>query len=385
MPAANPILLQTRPEGRYDRQAQISWWDQKKLSQTQVIVAGAGALGNEVLKLLALTGIGRITVVDFDRVSPSNLARTVLFRQGDIGRPKVEAAVERLGELNPEVAVRGVQGDLRFDLSLGDYREADLVFGCVDSVNARWALNRKCLQAGVEWIDGGISDYHGQVARYSPEGGACYECNFTARTLERFNQRYSCPYGLLSSQAGELAPTTAITTSAIAALQVQQALLTLHGIGAEALQPGERLMLFLKPFGLIKDHLPANPGCLAHDTLPEHISLLPCTQESSLEEVLAAARAIHPEIHSLALSYDLVTRFVCPACGAEEAVNRPKEKVFQEEAVCPRCGGERRPEILDRLPADSPYRKLRLREIGIPGQEILAFQTNSEQMFLKLQ
>jgi molybdopterin/thiamine biosynthesis adenylyltransferase len=378
------ITFHSQTEGRYDRHDLITWWDQEKVSQARVIVAGAGALGNEVLKLLALIGVGQITVIDFDVISPSNLARMVLFREQDIGRPKVQAAVERVQEINPQVEVRGVQGDLRFDLGLGDYRHAHLVFGCLDSVIARWALNRKCLQAGVEWIDGAISDYHGLVARYSPRAGACYECTFTPSTMERFNRRYSCPYGLLSSQAENKVPTTAVTTSAIAALQVQQALMMIHGLEAEALQPGERLMLYLKPFHLVKDRLPVNHECLAHSTLPKDIPGISCSAEMRLVEVFALARQWFPGVQALDLGYDFVTEFYCPACNEHQPVNRPKDKVYQDEARCPKCGQLREPATISLISIDSSETELKLSDLGIPPREILAFQQQDDRYFLQM-
>ena len=247
----------------------------------------------------------------------------------------MDVAVERLGEINPDVKVTGIQGDLRFDLGLDEYREADIVFGCLDSVNARWALNRKCLYAGVHWIDGGISDHHGLVAHYGPEGGACYECNFTPATLERFNRRYSCPFGLASVQAEDKVPTTALTTSVIAAIQVQQALLWLHGQREESLLPGERLIVYLKPFHMLKDRLPENPDCLAHDPLPADIPALDCSQDISIADVIHAAEVYNPDIKALLLPFDLVIEFNCPACGNTQKVFRPKEKVYQTEAALP--------------------------------------------------
>lgn len=378
------IVFSQQVEGRYDRHELITWWDQEKLSKARVIVAGAGALGNEVLKLLVLIGVGHITVIDFDVVSPSNLARMILFREADVGRPKVEVAIQRLHEINPDIELQGVQGDLRFDLGLGDYRNADIVFGCLDSVNARWALNRKCRQVGVHWIDGGISDHHGLVAHYSPNSGACYECNFTPATSERFNRRYSCPFGLANSQADEKVPTTAITTSVIASLQVQQALLWLHGQNEESLQPGERLMIYLKPFRMIKDLLPENPNCLAHDPLPEKILKLDCGIENCIRDVIKAAAGLHADIEGLVLPYDLVTDFICSNCGNRQEVYRAKEKVYHEEARCPVCGGLREPQMITEITADHPLAGMTLQEIGIPPREILAFKTGGEPFYFEL-
>ncbi len=73
-------------EGRYHRQSLIAWWDQDLVGNAKILVVGAGALGNEVLKSLALLGVGHVVVYDMDRIEESNLNRSVLFRTGDEGR-----------------------------------------------------------------------------------------------------------------------------------------------------------------------------------------------------------------------------------------------------------------------------------------------------------
>ena len=376
------IEFLNQPEGRYDRHQLSTWWDQKKIARARMIVAGAGALGNEVLKLLALIGIGQILLIDFDTISPSNLARMVLFREEDIGRPKAEVAAQRLREINPEVEVTAIQGDLRLDIGLGEFRAADVVFGCLDSVNARWALNRKCLQAGVDWLDGGISDIHGLVARYSPGHGACYECNFTPQTYERFNRRYSCPFGLLSNLDEVKVPTTAVTTSVIAAIQVQQALMMLHGID-EGLQPGERLTVYLKPYRMIKDILPHNPDCLAHFTLPIGMPVVDRPSLITGRESLQIAQAHLPEVNAIALPFDFIINFTCAACSTIETIMQPKEKVFQTQAICPVCGQLRTPEMINSISSDSPYLDLALSDLGIPDKEILKFSSDTQSLYLQ--
>src|SRR4051812_49394563 len=93
---------------RYHPQSLISWWDQDRLRAATVMVVGAGALGNEIVKNLALAGVGRIVVADFDQIENSNLARCVFFRESDEGRPKAEVLAARAMELNPDVDVVAV-------------------------------------------------------------------------------------------------------------------------------------------------------------------------------------------------------------------------------------------------------------------------------------
>src|SRR5712691_1793040 len=104
---------------RYGRLRLIPWWRQEKLAAAKVLVVGAGALGNEVLKNLALLGVGTVLVIDLDRVEPSNLSRSVLFRAGDGGRGKAEVAAERAREINPEITIVPIRGDVITDLGLG--------------------------------------------------------------------------------------------------------------------------------------------------------------------------------------------------------------------------------------------------------------------------
>ena len=90
--------------------------DNDKLRQGHVMVVGCGALGNEVLKNLVLMGVCHFTIVDFDYVEKSNLTRSILFRKNDVGKRKVDVAKSRMEELNPEVEVRTIFGDVAYDV-----------------------------------------------------------------------------------------------------------------------------------------------------------------------------------------------------------------------------------------------------------------------------
>jgi len=90
------FVIETEVESRYDRHHLIDWWQQERLKSAKVLIAGAGALGNEVLKNLALVGVGNITIIDFDTVSITNLTRSVLFRESDVGLQKSKLHVNEL-------------------------------------------------------------------------------------------------------------------------------------------------------------------------------------------------------------------------------------------------------------------------------------------------
>ena len=93
-------------EDRYSRLRLIPWWDQERLKNATVMVVGAGAIGNELIKNLTLLGIGRILIYDMDAIESTNLTRSVLYRAKDVGRYKAEVAAERASEMNPDVKAK---------------------------------------------------------------------------------------------------------------------------------------------------------------------------------------------------------------------------------------------------------------------------------------
>ena len=122
-----------------------SLFQQDKIAAARIMVVGCGALGNEVLKNLALMGAENLVVVDFDRVEQGNLSRSVLFEKADAdaSRYKVDVVAERLRNMNPRMQVSTVRGDVAYDVGLGLVRSMDVVIGCVDN---RWA--RYCIKIG---------------------------------------------------------------------------------------------------------------------------------------------------------------------------------------------------------------------------------------------
>ena len=138
---AETIIITDPDTDRYHTFGFISWWQQEVVRNATVMVVGAGALGNEVLKNLALMGIGNLLIVDFDTIEDANLSRSVLFREGDRGRPKAEVAAEAVKRLNPDVNVKAWYGDINYEMGLGVFRHIDVVIGCLDNREARLSLS----------------------------------------------------------------------------------------------------------------------------------------------------------------------------------------------------------------------------------------------------
>ena len=202
------------------------------------MVVGAGALGNEVLKNLALFGIGNIVVVDFDRIEKSNLCRSVLFRIEDAEnkRSKAEVAARRIKEINPTINLNYIHGDIGSDVGLGLFREMDVVIGCLDNRFARYLINRHCFRANIPWIDGGIENLEGNVRIFKP-GINCYECSLSDLELDQLYYRTGCPdIASFNVVRGRVA-TTPISASIIGAIQTQEALKIIHGYNEETRSP----------------------------------------------------------------------------------------------------------------------------------------------------
>lgn len=179
-------------DDRFSRQALIAGWSQPRLAAATVAVVGCGALGNEVSRILAQAGVGRLLLCDPDRVSSSNLSRTPLFREHDVGRLKVEAAAEALASLAPTTAIDARPHPLVHGVGLGELRDASLVLGCVDSRAARLQLAGRCKLAGARYIDGGTHPWGGEARPYLDPEGPCYGCSLSAAERAASDVPWSC-------------------------------------------------------------------------------------------------------------------------------------------------------------------------------------------------
>lgn len=207
----------------------LSWFKKDLVKNARVLVAGAGALGNEVVKDLALFGIGHIFVVDFDRVEISNLTRSVLFREQDAADRsfKAEAVARRAMEINPQIKVTPIVGNLFSDVGLGIYRSVDVVIGCLDSRIARYLLNRLCMRAGKTWIDGSIENLTGTVRVFTP-GVSCYECTLSREEFNHIMLRTGCADVVRMQTSSGRVATTPVSASIIGAIQTQEAMKVIH-------------------------------------------------------------------------------------------------------------------------------------------------------------
>lgn len=147
---------------------------QQKLKTASVLIVGAGGLGSPAALYLAAAGVGTIILADPDEVERSNLQRQVIFADDDLGRPKVDAAADRLHGLNPHIFVAGFNG--AFDETTADQlvEGVDLVLDGTDDFGVRLCVNAACVKHGKPLVSGAIGRWTGQVGVFSAR--PCYRC-----------------------------------------------------------------------------------------------------------------------------------------------------------------------------------------------------------------
>ncbi len=165
---------------RYSRHIimpQVGSKGQRKLMGTRVLIIGAGGLGSPVALYLTLAGVGTIGIVDFDTVDITNLQRQILHQNDDIGRPKIQSAIDTLTRYNPDVKVVGHEEPITSENAMEIIPNYDIVINGADNFATRYLVNDACYLAGKPLVDGSILLFDGMASVYIP-GQGCYRCLF---------------------------------------------------------------------------------------------------------------------------------------------------------------------------------------------------------------
>ncbi|PZC47669.1 MAG: adenylyltransferase and sulfurtransferase [Chloroflexi bacterium] len=213
------IRLSDTLQDPFDRQRRILGWEQSALEQATILVIGAGALGNEVCKNLAQSGVGDLVIVDHDSVEVTNLNRCIFFRNSDVGGPKADILGERINAAFPHTKT-SPQSIKCEDLHVDAYVGAQVVVSCVDNIDTRLTINRYCSFYDKPLVDGGTSGLYGRVQTIIPPQSACLECRWKRQGLEIAQQRHRCGNEIEIFDRTE--PALGITTSAVAAIQASE-------------------------------------------------------------------------------------------------------------------------------------------------------------------
>lgn len=165
---------------RYSRHIimpQVGSLGQRKLLDAKVLMVGAGGLGSPIAIYLTLAGVGTVGLVDFDDVDVTNLQRQILHFNDDIGRPKVESAVETLKAYNPDTAVNVHEEPISSANAMEIMKDYDIIVNGADNFPTRYLVNDAAYLSGKPLVDGSILLFDGQATTYIP-GQGCYRCLF---------------------------------------------------------------------------------------------------------------------------------------------------------------------------------------------------------------
>ena len=298
-------------ESRYDRQERITWWDQSALARSRVLVVGAGALGNEIVKNLTLVGVGHIDVIDMDKIERSNLARCALFRDSDEGEYKAVALARSASTINPDCKITGFVMTVQ-EFGSGSLLDYDLLIAGLDNMEARLWLNRQARHIGKLWIDGAIEGLQGIVRTFPPEG-PCLECTLSEQDQINLSHRRSCallsPEELISGKT----PTNSTSASIVAGIEVQEAIKALVGrtdllalLNKVWRLEGETMSTSV--MGFFEDEY-----CLAHDSFGE-ISTGMQTDDGWQNIIDTASKRLGEQIQAVDFEDDIVSVEACTKC-----------------------------------------------------------------------
>ncbi len=356
---------------RYARHSLIDWFDQEAVRRERLIVVGAGAVGNEVIKNLTLLGVGEILVFDRDSIEVHNLTRSVLFRESDIGRPKAECAAARARELDPSVRVTPYVGDFWTTLRLSDMATATAVFSCVDNFEARIRLNRLCAIVGTPLINVGIDSRFAVVEQFPFNHVCrvpCYECGLPPSAYAAVSKRYSCGGLKRVATAERKIPTTIITSSAAASLAV-----SVHLRSLAAGLPPSSWRSFQDTFTghTTRTEIPATPECPGCcDLLDDRIVI------GARRHIGSRLVADLPEsrIGPIQLSDPVLTHVRCRQCGVDDTGPlrfQPIDRYDETLVECPHCHDRSREiDVRERFDLEELLRDYAGR--SVPGKFIMA-------------
>ena len=373
-----PITSHGASQERYDRLRLIPWWEQDKIARCRLLVIGAGALGNEILKNAALLGFKQVVIVDMDRIEESNLSRTALFRAEDVGEFKAEVAARAYRSLLPDASPRPLVRNVVHECGQGLFAWSDLILAGLDNREARLWINRSAWKVNRPWVDGAIEGINGVARVFLPGQAPCYECTLGKVDWDLLQKRMSC--NLLTTDAvveGKV-PTTPTISSIIGGIEVQEAVKLIHGLpslaGKGFIFEGMNHTSYLVEYT-------ANEDCMSHYTLPRLVCLAESSSELTLGQLRERAqRELKSSEVVIEFSRDILQKLTCPACHQEEQLYRPVGSVGFEQARCSVDGRLRSVTSLHSYAGEAELAHRELSELGLPLFDVFTARAGNQEI-----
>ena len=351
-------------EDRFSRLRLIPWWDQDKIRNTRVLVIGAGALGNEILKNLALLGFRRMVIVDLDAIEESNLSRTILFRSSDVGQYKADVAARGVRAVSPDVLIQSIPANVMHSCGLGLFAWSDVIIAGLDNREARLWINRSAWRMNRPWIDGAIEGINGVARVFLPGAPPCYECTLGETDWKQLEQRMSC--NLLTREANTegKVPTTPTISSIVAGIEVQEAVKLIHGMPTLA---GHGFVFEGLNHSSYRVEYTPNPDCMSHYTHENLVELPEKSSQLTLKQLFERGqRDLGTSAATLEFSRDIIHKLICPQCSSEEEIFAPVGSVGFQEGRCIHDGTMRVVVIAHGFSGSEKFGGRSLDRLGLP-------------------
>jgi adenylyltransferase/sulfurtransferase len=219
--------LKSQELEKYDRQIRILGFGvegQKRLKSARILVAGLGGLGCPASMYLAVAGVGKLVLVDREKVELSNLNRQILYSSSDVGRPKVDVAVERLTHLNPDVEIEALALEINEENVKELVKKVDVVVDGMDNYKARFLINEACVAYGKPFVHAAVYGLEGQLLTVLPGKGPCLRCIIPSDPPEQ-----------------DAVPVLGATPGVMAALEVIEVVKLIVGLGRPCI---DKLLIF---------------------------------------------------------------------------------------------------------------------------------------------
>jgi adenylyltransferase/sulfurtransferase len=306
-----------------------------RIRQTRVLVVGAGAGGNEVLRNLALMGFGHFTIVDFDPIESSNLSRTTLFSKEHVGKSKSEIAAEVINKLSLHEKPHITSYNLRIqDLGKQVFLDNDMVISCVDTNDARAYLNEWCVRLRKPFLEMGFEKFVIQVCFFpnAARGDACLR--EVIGYGEFSGQRQSCSRLKMADTELQHIPTIQVSSALAGAFVATEVILYLQGrsrIGNKILQYSaehHRCAVF---------DVPQSKQCLLHQDGDQALVEAGLDSSATVRSLLERMKEVTGEECILRLPDEFIFTMECEGCGQELLIGRFKADVYDKERWCADC------------------------------------------------
>lgn len=379
--ASDPVRIQADDleDDRFSRFRLIGWWDQERLRRANVVVIGAGALGNEILKNLALLGVRRMLVIDLDRIEYSNLSRSVLYRPSDVGQSKAQTAASATRSLADEAVIHALDANVLTQAGLGLFGWGDVIIAGLDNREARLWINRCAWKMDRPWIDGAIEGVNGVARVFLPGHPPCYECTLGETDWAILERRMSCNLLTREEMLGGKTPTTPTTSSVIAGIEVQEAVKLLHGLPVLA----GRGFVFegLRHSSYVTEYT-ENADCLSHETYRHLVEFPGTSAQTTLADLFrfACTQLGEGGTPTLEFSRDVIRELRCPRCEVSEELFVAVGSVSAAQGRCQECATMREVVTAHNFTGCESYGNRTLDQLGLPAFDVFNARAGSREV-----